>query len=178
MQKLEVKYKTSLEVAKSKLEVSQSNLELIKNSSKVLSLQKNLEYAKARADSSIMFAPVDGKILKIVARPGEKVTNGSVILQMGHVDKMYAIAEVYESDVSLVKIGQRATITSYALPEEVVGTVERIGHIIYKNDVLDVDPASDIDARVVEVEILLENSELLQRLSNLQVNVAIHLENR
>jgi HlyD family secretion protein len=46
---------------------------------------------------------------------------------------------------------------------------------IYKNDILDVDPAADADARVVEVRIRLDEPDLVAGLSNLQVDVEIRL---
>lgn len=56
------------------------------------------------------------------------------------------------------------------------GTVTEIGIQIYKNDVLDIDPAAEADARVVEVRIRLDQSELAAKWSNLQVDVRIHLD--
>jgi HlyD family secretion protein len=46
---------------------------------------------------------------------------------------------------------------------------------IYKNDILDVDPAADADARVVEVRIRLDEPDEVAGLSNLQVDVEIRL---
>jgi len=64
-------------------------------------------------------------------------------------------------------------VTSPALTQALTGTVERVGRIIYKNDVLSVDPAASADARVVEVWIRLDPSEAASRLTNLQVDVLI-----
>ncbi|MEE8302933.1 MAG: HlyD family secretion protein, partial [Candidatus Tectomicrobia bacterium] len=55
------------------------------------------------------------------------------------------------------------------------GKVVHIGNIVWKNDILDVDPAADTDARVVEVKIELDQSATAARLINLQVNVHIDL---
>jgi HlyD family secretion protein len=83
------------------------------------------------------------------------------------------VAEVYETDIGRVRPGQRAEVTSPALPGPVGGTVERVGLMVYKNDVLDVDPVADADARVVEVRIRLDPSQEAAALSNLQVAVRI-----
>ena len=88
---------------------------------------------------------------------------------------MYTVAEVYETDIGKVHVGQRATITSPALHGELMGTVERIGMKIGKRDVLDVDPAASTDARVVEVHIRLDDSRAVAGLTNLQVEVRIKL---
>ncbi len=51
--------------------------------------------------------------------------------------------------------------------------VERIGRKIGKMDVLRVDPVAKTDARVVEVEIRLDDACRVTALTNLQVEVAI-----
>ena len=63
---------------------------------------------------------------------------------------MYAVAEVYESDVKAVRVGQLATITSSAFNGEVHGTVNEIGLQVQKKDLLDSNPTADADARIVE----------------------------
>ena len=97
------------------------------------------------------------------------------IAELGRTDQMYAVAEVYETDIGKVHVGQRATITSPALHGELLGTVERIGMKIGKRNVLDDDPAASTDARVVEVHIRLDDSGAVAGLTNLQVEVRIKL---
>lgn len=133
-----------------------------------------LALASAELERTIIRAPVAGEILKVFVFPGERAGHGAV-LQMGNVREMHAVAEVYESDARFVQVGQRATITSSALPKPVRGEVLSVARLIFKNDVLDVDPAADVDSRVVEARIRLEPDELVARLTNLHVDVAIHL---
>jgi HlyD family secretion protein len=86
---------------------------------------------------------------------------------------MHVVAEVYESDVQRLKLGQNATISSAALPQSTTGTVIHIGAMIQKNAVMAVDPAASADARVVEVRIRLDQPDLVNALTNLQVDVLI-----
>ena len=86
---------------------------------------------------------------------------------------MHVIAEVLETDVGFVRVGQRATITSPALAGSVTGTVEEIGLLIYKNEVLDPDPRIDKDSRVVEVRVKLDKPETVARLTRLEVSTRI-----
>jgi HlyD family secretion protein len=74
---------------------------------------------------------------------------------------MIVVAEVYESDVSKVRLGQRVTITSesQAFTGELRGSVSQIGLQIGKKDVLSTDPAAAVDARVVEVNIRLSPAD-------------------
>ena len=117
-------------------------------------------------------APVDGQVLKVYARSGERVgANG--IAEIAQNDAMYAVAEVYETEIRLVRVGQKARITSPALAEPLTGKVEYIGLKVGKLDVLDTDPAARTDARVVEVKIRLDDDARAAGLTNLQVDVAI-----
>ena len=97
------------------------------------------------------------------------------IVEIGKTHEMYAIAEVYETDITRVKVGQRATVTSPALQKPLKGTVERISLKVAKMDLLDTDPAAKTDARVIEVDIRLDDSEAAAALTNLQVEVSIDL---
>ena len=78
--------------------------------------------------------------------------------------------------MQLIRIGQQATVRSPAIPHVLTGTVVNCGVQIYKNDVLDVDPAADADARVVEVRVRLDRSELAAKWTNLQVNIQIRVD--
>jgi HlyD family secretion protein len=132
----------------------------------------NLQRAKADLESAVVRAPITGQIIKIHTREGEQVGSDG-ILEIGNTGQMYAVAEVYETDVQRVKPGQKAVITSSAFPGEITGTVDQVGLLIRKNDVLNTDPAADTDVRVVEVKIRLDDSQLVSGLTNLQVKVKI-----
>ena len=143
--------------------------------------EAKLDVQTARADRTVAIAeldqaqiksPIDGQVLEIHAYPGERIGDNG-LLEAGQTQKMYVVAEVYETDISNVKIGQTATVTSDALPAELTGKVERIGLKIGKKDILDTDPVAKADARVIETYILLDDSEAVTRFTNLQVDVSI-----
>lgn len=117
-------------------------------------------------------APVSGRVLEVLAYPGEFVGEEGVV-EIGNIERMYAIAEVYETDVSRVHVGQRATVTSDALAAPLSGTVERIRNKVQKQDEIGTDPAARRDARIIEVEILLDDAEIASTLTYLQVDVVI-----
>lgn len=134
----------------------------------------NLTEAEAELDFSTVRSPIDGQVLALHTNPGGRVGPDG-IAELGRTDQMYTVAEVYETDIGKVHVGQRATITSAALHGELLGRVERIGMKIGKRDVLDTDPAASTDARVVEVHIRLDDSGAVAGLTNLQVEVRIEL---
>ncbi|MGA9573668.1 MAG: HlyD family efflux transporter periplasmic adaptor subunit, partial [Lysobacterales bacterium] len=132
----------------------------------------SVEVAQAELERAYIKAPVGGRILDVLRQPGELI-GAEGVLELGRVDRMYAVAEVYETDIRRVKVGQTATITSDALPRPLSGKVELIRHKVQKKDVTGTDPAADKDARIIEVEILLDDSESANSLTYLQVEIII-----
>jgi HlyD family secretion protein len=138
-----------------------------------------IDRAKAELDDIYVRVPVDGRILKINTRIGEQVSTSQGIVELGRTDEMYAIAEVYETDVARVKLGQRAEIVSEngGFAGKLKGTVKQIGLQIKKKDVLDSDPTTEKDARVVEVKVKIDanDNHKVESFTNMQVRVAIDL---
>lgn len=128
--------------------------------------------AEAELRLSQVVSPISGTVLRVFARPGERIGSDGIV-EIGQTDKMYAVAEVYETEITRVRKGQRATVTSPALQHPLQGKVERVGLRVGKLDILSTDPAAKTDARVVEVEVRLDNSEQVAGLTNLQVTVRI-----
>ena len=174
-QELTAERETSLANADAQVDSQTANLRLAQAQVTVESAAQNLALAEARLAQTIIRAPRAGQILQLYTEPGEAVTTNAPILALGDTQQMYVVAEVYETDVSLVEPGQRATITSRngAFSEVLTGTVEQVGLQIFKNDVLDDDPAANADARVVEVRVRVDQSDVINGLTNLQVDVAI-----
>jgi ABC exporter DevB family membrane fusion protein len=140
--------------------------------------QAAVQRAQADLDLAYVRSPKEGQILKIHTWPGELVSNPGII-DLGQTSQMYVTAEVYETDISRVRSGQRATIKIDGVIEDLQGTVDEIGLQIGKKDVLGTDPVADADVRVVEVKIRLDakDSQRVAGLTNLQVNALIDTSN-
>ncbi len=142
----------------------------------------NLQRANVDRETAAVVAPISGRVLKIHAKEAEQISSGvgggassgcSGVAELGETDRMYAVAEVYETDIIRVRQGQKATITSTVFPDKLTGTVEKVALRVGKKDVLNTDPAADTDARVVEVKIRLDDSKVAAGLTNLKVKVEI-----
>ncbi|MEA5550952.1 ABC exporter membrane fusion protein [Anabaena cylindrica UHCC 0172] len=140
------------------------------------SAKASVQEAAADLNLAYVRSPKDGQILKVHTWSGEVVSDKGIV-EIGDTNQMYVVAEVYENDINRVKLGQSATITQLNLPGELKGKVDHIGLLIAKKDVLNTDPAADIDARVVEVKIRLdaESSQRVTGLTNSKVRVEISL---
>lgn len=135
------------------------------------------ERARAELQASEVRAPISGRVLKIHTRSGERVSDRG-ILEMGAVADMQAVAEVFEADIPLIRIGQKAEVVIDSSGENLLGTVIEIGHLVARKIVLTNDPVSDTDARVIEVRIQLSEGDRqrVERLSNSRVEVRIELD--
>jgi HlyD family secretion protein len=156
-------------------EVRVVDVELAK--SEVKSAETAIQQAKADHDLTYITSTLDGTILRIHSRNGE-VIGTSGFAEIGNTSKMQILAEVYQTDIRNVRLGQKATITSTTFPGKLQGTVQEIGWQVDKQGIFSINPNSDADRRVIEVKISIDNptdSQKISRLTNLQVDVAIQI---
>jgi len=113
-------------------------------------------------------------VLKVHLRLGEVVTRGP-ILQLGDLRNMACIAEVHESDVKELWVGQTVTIRSPAFsgrfadgildpktnlrPGGIKGHVVRIGRMVVSPGLSNRNPLAPADRSVVEVRIAIDNDQ-------------------
>ncbi|CAD0226686.1 ABC exporter membrane fusion protein [Planktothrix agardhii] len=149
------------------VDIQLAKSELTKAKSSVKQAEANLEQAYVRS-------PQAGRVIEVNTHAGELISNEGII-ELGQTEQMYAVAEVYDSDIPKIHSGQTATITADALPEPLKGTVEEVGLRVKKQSALDIDPTTNIDARVIEVRVKLDDisSKKAGSLTNLQVKVKI-----
>jgi HlyD family secretion protein len=133
-----------------------------------------LTRARAELVRARITSPVSALVVDIHARPGERI-GPEGLLELARVDRMYAIAEVYETEVGRVRAGQRARAHSPALAGPLSGRVEWVRPKVEKQDAMGTDPAARKDARVVEVKVLLDDAAAAAPFTNLQVEVEIEL---
>ncbi|BAU40798.1 Multidrug resistance protein MdtN [Leptolyngbya sp. O-77] len=173
--RLEADLQASLRSAQATVQAQEANLPLSQVQVAVESARQNLNLAEAQLERTLIRAPQPGRILRILTLAGEAIGQDGSVLDMGDTSQMFVVAEVYETDVGLVRVGQPAIITSRngAFDETLSGRVAEIGWQVFKNNVLDDDPAANADARVVEVKVQLDDGRPVEALTNLQVDVRI-----
>ncbi|OUL34212.1 HlyD family secretion protein [Nostoc sp. T09] len=138
--------------------------------------QAAINLAKANLQQAYVRSPEDGQVFEIHNRPGEIVSDDG-IANIGQTNQMYAVAEVYESDISKVHPGQRVRVINEFLPHELQGKVDWVGLQVRRQNVINTDPSSNIDGRVIEVHVRLDPSSSQQAatFTNMQVKVVIKL---
>ncbi|WP_394651135.1 HlyD family efflux transporter periplasmic adaptor subunit [uncultured Acinetobacter sp.] len=128
--------KAALDVAKATLSQSQSNRNaaqstfdatqaLIKGTSEasapdVLSAQTQVQKAQLDLDRTVIRATVDGVIAGRSIQVGQRVAPGTVLMKVVPVSQLYVDANFKESQLTKVRVGQAATLTSDLYGDDVV----------------------------------------------------------
>jgi HlyD family secretion protein len=132
-------------------------------------LEAQVEMAAAAVRETEVRSPGPGRVLQLLAHPGELSTGA--LLQMGDVAAMIAKAEVYQSDVPRIRPRDPAEVD--ILGTRVAGKVSRIGSIVGKNQLTSIDPRAMRDLRVVEVTIQLDEAAPAARYVGMEVEAVI-----
>lgn len=130
-----------------------------------------VEQARSDLDRARVLAPRDGTIVEVAARTGERPPSNG-LLQMGDTAQMEAELEVFQIMAPRVTVGQDVSLVSGVLgPEPLTGTVARIGTLVGRQSVTAEDPAANTDARVLLVEVTLDEASSIRaaRYINLEV---------
>jgi HlyD family secretion protein len=130
--------------------------------------------AKQELAFATVLAPQDGRILKVVVQPGDKVGD-SGILEMADTSRMVVTAEVYQTDVKDIRPGQGATISADGFEGSARANVYQILPQVQRQSIFAGEAGENQDQRVFQVRLRIDPTDLKQRhiggASNLQVNV-------
>jgi HlyD family secretion protein len=133
----------------------------------------DLTRAEHDLESAYVRAPSAGTVLDINARAGERPSGG--IIDLGDTSQMTVEAEVYQTLIGRVAIGDPVVISAAALAQDLTGVVSAIGLEIGRQSITSDDPAANTDARVVDVIVTLDerSSTLAAGFTNLETIVRI-----
>ena len=108
-----------------------------------------------------LLAPINGQVIVQTVQPGQTVTTGDAVTVLS--DRLIVQAQVDETDIGKIKVGQAAVITLDAYPDTIVpGTVD---HIYYESTIIN-------NVTIYEVNILPKKVPAIFR-SGMSANVNI-----
>ena len=123
--------KSQYEAAKQTLQAAELNLVVLQHNLEVA--DAGIAQAREALSNTIITSPIDGVITRLNAEVGEMVivgtmnNPGTVIMVVGDLSKMLVVAQVDESDVGKLDIGQKATVHIDAFADrEFTGKVHSI----------------------------------------------------
>ncbi|MBO8231815.1 lipid ABC transporter permease [Prochlorococcus marinus str. MU1402] len=143
------------------VQFSQRKDELLKLQKQKINLVGDQKNIKIDLFNSKLRSPIDGFILGINTRVGERPMNEG-ILDIGSSQKMEAIIEVYESDIDRVFISQNVQLSSEngGFQKNLKGKVIRISPQVKQRKVFSTDPTGDADSRIIEVLVKLDQDSI------------------
>lgn len=158
-----------------------SEQELGEVQANVISKRADIESGKAavaRTQTQLAAAevrsPMNGTLIQIFSWPGMKETDQGLAL-LGRTDRMQAWAQIFQSDVNRLRIGQRATVTAETggFKGSINATLASIISQVSARDLFAISGNNDVNARVVLVKLDLdpEARQKVERLSGLNVIV-------
>lgn len=137
--------------------------------------EANLELKQAQLSQAVSTAPIDGVVIKINARPGERIGPDGVA-DIANLNELDVVAEVYETDIPRVRVGQKAIVKLPEVSAPYQAKVREIAFLVRKNRVNDTDPLADRDNKIVEVRLTLERPGIDQLRHQLFRQVQVHIE--
>lgn len=119
-----------------------------------------IEYYKRIMEKTFITAPISGKVIRKYLQRGEMVSKEvqPYLIAIADVERIRINAEVDETDIGRIKIGDPVEVTSYAYPGEVFkGAVQEISDYAGIRKVKPNNPAKNLDMKIVQVKIELKD---------------------
>ncbi len=135
------------------------------------SSQANVESAKRALETSVVRSPIDGVVVQIFSREGEGVSPAGLI-KIVDMAKLRVVADVDELQVARLTVGGKVEVTFRGSNEVHKGTVERIANTVKRMTRVEPDGGSSTDARVVQVEISIDDPSRVPQVLGREARVA------
>ncbi|MDD3023099.1 MAG: efflux RND transporter periplasmic adaptor subunit [Syntrophomonadaceae bacterium] len=124
----EAKAKALYNGAKVKMEQQAGSRDKASLKAQVELAQQEVDQAKERMDLATFVAAFDGVVTVVNAKEGNRVLEGTQVMEVGNEDVLEVTATVNEIDAGSLEIGQDVKISCLALPgREFHGEVSRVG---------------------------------------------------
>ncbi len=138
-----------------RLAFEQSDANLKHLAAEIANARSEQKISEAALENTLIYAPITGTVLKILTWPGERISDNA-LLEIADLTRLDVVAEVYESDLPQVKVGQKGCIHAPGFKRSYHAKVRELGFLVKKNDLNDTDPLADRDNRIIEVRLTLE----------------------
>jgi HlyD family secretion protein len=149
-----IEAENDLALKKAQLENAQYTYDRLKdgpNAQDVVAAQAKVDAAQATVDSMSIIAPFDGEVLYIESQPGDVVETGTSAADLANLDHLYIEAQVDESDIANVKVGNPITATLDAVPD-----VQLTGKVVA------IDPVGEKDSGIVKYTVLIDIAKVAE----------------
>ena len=149
-----IEAENDLALKKAELENAQHTNDRLKdgaNAQDVTAAQANVDAAHATVDSMSVIAPFDGQVLYIESQPGDVVETGTVAIDIANLDHLVIEAQVDETDIAKVNVG-----------DPITATLDAVDGLELTGKVAAVDPVGQEDSGVVKYTVLVEVDKVVE----------------
>ena len=151
-----------LEQAESNRNQAQADLNAAEQGMKILGIKDPSELEKSPSTAQIpVLAPIGGEVVERLVSPGQLVTAGQTqVFTISDMSTVWVLADVYQSDLAFVKVGDDVSVQTDAYPGSFHGKISFIS------------PALDPNTRTLQARIVVDNpGERLKKQMYCTVNV-------
>ena len=148
----------NLEREQAKLRVKKESLEsdLSQMDSDIGVIKARLDNVRTQAEEALVRSPIDGVVIKINARQGERVP-GPGIAKIVDMNMLRVFADVDELHLGRVAPGGKVEVTFRGSSTVYKGKISRVAPTVKRMERVEPDGGSSTDARVVQVELELDD---------------------
>jgi HlyD family secretion protein len=149
-----IEAENDLALKKAELENAQHTYDRLKdgaNAQDVTAAQANVDAAQATVDSMSVIAPFDGQVLYVESQPGDVVETGTVAIDIANLDHLVIEAQVDETDIARVNVG-----------DPITATLDAVDGLELTGKVAAVDPVGQEDSGVVKYTVLVEVDQVAE----------------
>lgn len=114
-------------------------------SNEVLAARANVEAAQITVNSLYIIAPFDGQVLSIDNRVGDSVGANELSVNLANLNQLYVEAQVDESDIANVKIGNQAEIT-----------LDALSGVTFTGQVTAINPVGEVESGLVKYRVRVD----------------------
>ena len=155
-------------------ELAKTTASILERQADVAAAKASVEQARSQLASAEVRSPLDGRLIRIYSWPGMKQTDEGLAV-IGRTESMQVWAQVFQTDVNRLRIGQSAIVKAETggFEGEVQATLKSIIGKVSQRDLFAVAANNDVNARVILVKLDIdpEFQQELSKLSGLNVIV-------
>jgi multidrug resistance efflux pump len=154
-----------LSISQQNLEREQAKLRVMKESlasdlaqieTDISIITAKLDNARTTREQALIRSPIDGLVVQIYARQGERIS-ANAIAKIVDMSQMRVLADVDEIQLGRIAPGGRVEVTFRGNPTIYRGKIARVAPTVKRMQRTEPDGGSATDARVVQVEIQLDD---------------------
>lgn len=148
----------SQEREQAKLRIMKETLEsdLQQADNDIAIIKAKLDSARNTREQALVRSPLDGIVIQIYTRQGERISQNG-IAKIVDLSQLRVLADVDELHVGRIANGGKVEVTFRGSPTVYLGTISRVAPTVKRMQRMEPDGGSSTDARVVQVEIQLDD---------------------